>query len=508
MPIRRWPTWAEKQVTLTRLGVSLFPNQEAASHYLCGTRSVPSVVQIIGGERAGKSDWAGNEMTCLMPWCKLIYIAGAGYENTHPEYEYLEDNLRRLGALEKPLKPKMGAWSLETHWGEREITRVETISFSKQGSDALIATGKAPDLIVLCEAGLLEEAEFIAAYTRVAERRGAVLAIGTLKRSKPWYVALYRQLQQANDYNGKSFSFPSWQNTVIYPGGEHDPAINALRNALGPTRFIERIGAEPVPSPLLVFGQEFDYNLHVKKCYYEPELPIGLACDPGYAGAYALLVIQTPSSSEVRVIDEFYEQYATWDKCVDWLRSRPYIKQTEQGWLQNINRAVMDIAGTAHHGDRSQVEQWRGETGIKFRTNPVPISLGISRLRDFLRSPFAWDMSRLQIDPKCEGLIWELQEGEQYPKDAEGNPIREYPLDANNHSRKALSYFLIDAYGRGDGDVDWSSSTGYDRFKPVMQHGDKATIGIMLDRETGAMKIGTVIRPQNKVMRRKGLRFS
>jgi hypothetical protein len=113
----------------------------------------------------------------------------------------------------------------------------------------------------------------------------------------------------------------------------------------------------------------------------------------------------------------------------------------------------MDVAGEQHHADKSQVEQWQGATGVRFRTEPVGIELGISRLRDFLRSPFAWDVARLRIHPRCEGLLWELSEGEQYPRDQEGNPIKERPLDTANHSRKALSYLLVNAFGRGEHDT-------------------------------------------------------
>jgi len=109
----------------------------------------------------------------------------------------------------------------------------------------------------------------------------------------------------------------------------------------------------------------------------------------------------------------------------------------------------MDVAGNQHHADKSQVEQWRDAAGIEFLSEPVGIETGISRMRDFLRSPFN-GLSRLTIHPQCEGLLWELSEGEQYPKDQAGNPIKENPIDAHNHARKALSYLLVNAYGPSD----------------------------------------------------------
>jgi hypothetical protein len=447
-----WPTLAQKEHILRKLNVALYPAQQQASAALTGPRDVPRTVQIIGGERAGKSAFCGHEAATLVPWCDLIYIVGANYENAEPEFTYLTDDLLALGLLERSAisKPKEGQWSATV---AGLGTRIETLSMSRLGADALTTTGKAPDLVIISEAGMVDEAHFTAAYTRAAERRGAVLLAGTLKRSRPWYVALYRTLQSTpNKWHGSSHSFPSWQNASIYPRGEADPTIQAMRAALGETLFAERLGAVPVPSPLLVFGREFDYATHVRDIAYDPAYPLWLAVDPGYAGAYALLVCQAPSSSDIRIIAEYYQQYATWDKAVAWLRAQPFTQQ-RGSLIVNVERAVMDVAGAQHHADRSQMEQWADATGIRFRAEPVGIDLGISRLRDFLRSPFAWDVARIHIAPTCEGLIWELQEGEQYPRDQEGQPIRERPLDANNHSRKALSYLLVNAYGRGEHDT-------------------------------------------------------
>ena len=446
-----WPEWNVKRLLLAdKYKAELFPSQLEASRVLVGKRTAARVVQVLGGERAGKSQWAGYEVAALLPWCNLVYLVGMEYENTEPEFGYIKDCLDRIGYLESKREPKTGASSLKMSESGAEV---KCISLATRGSDALIATGRAPDIVVMCEAGTCEEDHFLAAVGRVTEKRGAVIMTGTLKRSKPWYVNLWRSMQTpGNKWNGASFSFPSWENAVIYPGGEDDPAIVALRGMLGPARFAERIGAKPVPSPLLVFGQEFDWDMHVKDVVHDAGLPLYLACDPGYAGAYSLLVLQATSSTDVRVIDEYYQQYATWDKAVDWLRGRPYIEVDDEGKIVTpIVRAVMDIAGNQHHADKSQVENWYDATGIVWRSNPVGIETGISRLRDFLRSPFGWDETRIRISAKCEGLLWELNEGEMYQADGSGSPVKDRPIDRNNHSRKALSYFLVEMFGESDG---------------------------------------------------------
>jgi hypothetical protein len=361
---------------------------------------------------------------------------------------------------------------------------LRTLSFAQDGIDALPVTGKAPDLIVLCEAGMLDEGFLTSAYLRVAEKRGGVIATGTLKRSRPWYVSLYNRMQQGGEtFNGRSFSFPSWENEIIYPGGESDPAILAMKAVLSDVEYQERLGAVPVPSSLLVFGREFDWKLHVKRQDYDAGLPLWLACDPGYAGAYSLLVVQAASSSEVRVIDEFYGRYKTWDDAVNWLLHRPYVRVDGRGWIKapSITRAVMDVAGRQHHGDKSQVEQWYDATGLNWRGQTVPIETGINRMRDFLRSPFDWDTPRLLIDPKCEGLLFELSEGEVYQKDRSGEPLREAPIDRHNHSRKALSYLLVDAFGESEGGREAGSTPGRNPYRRTRRAVSTETVLDMVD---------------------------
>jgi hypothetical protein len=468
-----WPTLQQKLAILTLLGVTPFPRQLDAHSVLVGPRTIPATVCVLGGERAGKSQWAAAEIATLLPFSELIYLAGAEYENAQKEFRYLLQFVRQLGIIGDTTTgvpgsivamPKSGQWEMTVSPLPTRLVRIETISFAQKGADALIATGEAPDIILLAEAGMCEEDQFLAAYSRVSERRGAVILSGTLKRAKPWYVALYRELQGESAYNGRSFSFPSWQNTVVYPGGRGDRTIVALERALGEVRFKERIGAEPIASPLLVFAREFDRKLHVKVCAYDPSLPLWLVCDPGYAGAYALEVIQAAGKDDVRVIDEFYERYATWDMAVRWLRERDYVKCDSKGRVLNVRRAVMDVAGAQHHGDKSQAEQWWAATGIAWRGKKIGIEEGINRLRDFLRSPFDYTKSRLTIDPKCKGLIWELEEGEMYQRDGAGDPIRDTPLDANNHARKAVSYGVVEWFSRSDGRRVRGNDVGVDVF--------------------------------------------
>ena len=78
----------------------------------------------------------------------------------------------RIGYLESKREPKTGASSLKMSESGAEV---KCISLATRGSDALIATGRAPDIVVMCEAGTCEEDHFLAAVGRVTEKRGAVI---------------------------------------------------------------------------------------------------------------------------------------------------------------------------------------------------------------------------------------------------------------------------------------------------------------------------------------------
>lgn len=434
----RWPTRRQKQRLFEEFGYEPSALQARAHEMIRPGLGLPQVGLILGGERAGKSHVTGYEAAALAAfWADLVFIAGVEYDNCEPEFEYMTEALDRIHLVEGTSKPKRGQWFAWLSTG----CEIRTISFRQRGPDALIATGKAPDLIVLSEAGLVQFSHFQAAFTRVAEKRGAVLAAGTLKAALPWYAEKYRQFQGDNPYHGRAVSLPSWGNPVVYPGGRQDPTILAIEATFKDMdwQFRERFGAEPVPSGLLVFGREFSHELHVKAQEYDPELPVEVAIDPGYAGAYAVLVMQWTGSSDVRVIDEFYQQYATWDVAVTWVKGLPYAERIKAG--------VGDVAIHQHHADRSQFENWQA-SGIQLRSQAVGIQDGIDRMRSFLRSPFN-AQPRVQIDPRCTGLIWEYGR-ESYPADQDGQPAKERPIDNHNHARKALSYWLVDHFGVSD----------------------------------------------------------
>lgn len=424
----KWPNQAQKEFVFKALDYTPFPEQWPIH------KSSKNLVQVIGAEGSGKSQVAANEITSCIPdneRCRLVYLIGETYINPRKEFEYLRDNLLRLGLIDlnNVSMPKTGKCAMTTLTG----CRIETLS-AQEGASAVIATGEEADIYCLTEAGIIQSYSMLTACVRRATRnKGRVLLVGTLADNFGWYASLVDELQVPDNlWNGETFSLPAWINTKLYPGGKDNPEIIRLRGILPDEEFQRTIAAQRVPSKALIFP-EFSYAQHVRDCPFDPDLPVHIWIDPGYyPSAYVVLAVQY-HGSEVWLIDEIYVNHHTHQQVIGIAKSLK--------WWFRVERAVMDFAGRQHHAEKSAEEVWRGETGLYCHSQQVGILDGISRHRSFLGP-----VPRLYHDPSCTGTLSEYR---QYKRrtDKDGNPTSDEPIDKDNHSMKAIAYGLIDRFG-------------------------------------------------------------
>ena len=420
----RWPTLQQKDATFRRIGYQPTPLQAPVHD------SHATVLQIVGAEGAGKSQVTASEIAACVPWCKLVYLVGQTYENARREFEYLIERLSEVGALDprEVSQPRQGSWQMVTRTG----CLIVTLSVER-GAAAVIARGEQPDIICLCEAGIIQSySVFLAAVRRVTRVKGRVILCGTLKDNFGWYASLADELDApGNPWRGQTQSLPAWSNTYLYPGGENDPEIGRLRAILPNDEFKRPVAAKKVPSSALIFP-EFSYAQHVRPCPFDPELPAHIWIDPGYfPSVYAVIPVQF-HGPEVWQIDEIYLNHHTHQQVIAEAKKRP--------WWGNVSRAVIDFAGRQHHAEQSAEEIWRHMAGIHPHSQQVGILDGIARHRDFLHN------KRLFHDPRCR---YTLEEYKKYkrPTDRDGNPTDDLPKDDFNHSLKALAYGLVDRFG-------------------------------------------------------------
>ncbi len=427
---------------LDKFGHTLSPEQAAIVY--CQAREVLGG----GGERAGKSFVASDYLNVRFWEGSLYWIAGKDYDRCHAEFEYTAKVMMQIGAVrpENISTPKSGEWSMKLETG----CVIKTWSLK----DWLKVGSEAPDGIIECEVAQMTLQEHRRLRDRTAEKRGWLVGTGTFEGSLGWYPELWK-LYQLPGQQGQSFSLPSWSNKVVYPGGYEDEEIQRLKANNSEDYFNERFGGIPSPPHGLVFP-EFRYLTHVTEIDIV-DTPVYLWIDPGYAGAYAVEVVQV-INDVVCVVDEVYVQGKVTEQVTQIVMQKP--------WFKLVQGGVVDIAARQHQAMPAVEEIWRtprlgreqdGWPGIPVHSARVVETEGRERLHTFLTVNPIDHQPHLLIDPKCTGILSEfgvcpnpfsgMAEPYKWKEDRIGVVVGQAPEDKNNHGIKAVIYGIVEKFG-------------------------------------------------------------
>jgi len=401
-------------------------------------------ILVAGGEQAGKSIVASKFLLSRFldhEGAGLYWLVAADYERTRAEFEYLVDDFAAIGVLAEASK-RVDPGKIILADG----TRIET----KSAKDPRTLAMRAPNGIIGCEASQLDLETFHRLRGRCAPKRGWMFLSGTFEGSLGWYPQMYQAWEHSSSLEEESFSLPSYSNEYLYPGGRDDPEILALEKVSSDDFFMERIEGIPSPPQGMVFT-EIRPDIHIQDVEYEPDEPVHIWIDPGYAEAYACEIVQI-INDQVRVIDEIYERDLVTDDMIDIAQSRPWWRDAEFG--------VIDIAGYQHQAMAAPAEVWLERTGIYFDSQKIRINEGTERLKSFLKTdPVDQKEARIVFSPKCKGILSEFGimpnpfDGQtrayRWKYDRDGNIVGESPQDQYNHGVKAIIYGLINRYGYG-----------------------------------------------------------
>ena len=409
---------------------------------------------VAGGERGGKSHVGSKEADLYIPRSKLIWLVGAEYEKTRPEFEYIFQDCLKLELVKSGGPTKIPPWEFICWNGCRVAT--------KSAKDPQDIGMEAPDFVLVCEAAQLEYEAFLRLRGRIAEKRAPMMLTGTFEGSLGWYAEYFTRWQGANIEDAKSHSLPSWENHIIYPSGNkeitlHDgrviknvnDEIYKLWESMPPDIFLERCGGVPCPPSGLIM-KEFSNLIHVGDYSFDPELPVELAVDPGYAGAHAVEVIQVKSDIPY-LIDEIYLQGYTTEEVIEVAKQRK--------WWQKVTGGAIDVAGKQHQAMAAPVEIWQ-KRGIHLQSKKVEEEGGIELLRTFLKVNPVTNKPKLFVNHACKGFIAECGGGKS-PVFGGGSWLRDVntskPIDKNNHACKAVIYWLVNRFGYGirQGESNW-----------------------------------------------------
>lgn len=405
-------------------------------------------LQILGGERAGKSRLASKIALICMNLQKrgTYWMVGPDYLQARPEFTYIYEALNNAtpclvesGSVSMPSNIA-APWSFRTLWGATIAT--------KSSADVQKLASFSVDGVIMCEAAQQIHEAYLKLMGRVAETRGFLILTGTLERGLPWYADLYKRWQGANHLEARSFSLPSWSNTEVYPGGFDDPQMVELRGEYPEDLFEERFGAKPKRTTGLVLP-EFDMSIHVKHLMVRPELPVEVWIDPGQH-CYAVLFVQN-DGLVTNVLDRVYERGHIVQEIIPQVMASPLFK-----YVDKANAGVIDVAGTQHHANKNQTELWQEIAGCSLRSQYIALEKTINTIRFRLRATnplhlplvyFNSHMTNLKtpdgyaLDVLAEPELW------SWPNRGIMKNLPINPLDKNNDAMKALGYGLVDKYG-------------------------------------------------------------
>lgn len=389
---------------------------------------------VCGGERAGKSYSAAMELIARSAYGGLFWLVGHDYEATRGEWLHLVENFDKLGLLHKA--------STNIDPGTMTLVNGGKVVTKSAKYPRTLAT-LAPDGILLCEAAQADYETYLRLDGRIAEKRGWLFMSGTLEFSEDWYSEFYKLWSTPNE-DGVSFSLPTWSNIHKFPGGRTDEEVLRLERGITADRFQERYGGIPCPPSNRIIT-EFSNRLHVSPdIEFNRDLPVELAIDPGYGGAYSILALQK-LGEQVMIFDEIYKQGLITEQMILLVKQKP--------WWSLVDTGVIDIAAKQHPAMQAPIEMWRDKANLSLRCNKVFVEDGIDVLRTYLTPNPVSGKPLIQIHPSCQGLISEMG-GCKSPVPNGGtwkrNPDTLQVIDKNNHSVKALIYWLVDNFGYAD----------------------------------------------------------
>lgn len=407
---------------------------------------------IAGGVGAGKTYWLARELDAYTVIENgLGWLIGPDYDQIRRLFDYLLEPYMAMEIvdLDSVSRPTRGPCRFKTLWGFEWQT--------KSATDPIALATRRPNAMGADEMAQNPYVIFDKMIERGAENNAPVVMVGTFEESNYWYAEMWERWQASNPENGQSFSFPTWANTIKYPGGRDDPKIKEVELIMDPDLFAERFGGEPRKPSGLVF-KRFDRKIHLRPQaeLFDPARPIELWVDPA-THTYSVLFVQIQADGEtVHILDEIYAKDMIGQEVIRDVVAKPW-------WHLSCGRGVMDIAGSFRAGaNKSQVQVWEDELR-SLNTHPISwqhtrvwnamdwydaINLRLAvrddgeprlRIADHLND-------RINADGSVNGIIGEFLT-HRWPKAGEQAPTPGRPLKRNEDALSGLGYGLLVHFG-------------------------------------------------------------
>jgi hypothetical protein len=265
---------------------------------------------VSNGRRWGKTLLGGKEAEAeafiknFLGEPKMGWIIGPEYTDCEKEFRVVYNTFKKLGIDQLSNKflnnVESGSMRIATKWGFDIQCR------SAKHPDSLVGEGL--DFVLIVEAGRHHRRTFTE-YIRPAlsDKRGWSLMTGVpeIAADTALLYWAYERGQDVNKRQWSSYRMPSWNNTVVFPGGRTDPEILEAEDDLTEDEFKRQYGGEFVERIGRVM-KEWDDDTHlVSGLEYDPLFPLYVAVDYGYANDWVWLWIQEDTWGYLHILGEW-----------------------------------------------------------------------------------------------------------------------------------------------------------------------------------------------------------
>jgi hypothetical protein len=385
-------------------------------------------------KRGGKSEcgavkvikWQETKPNSIKTWNHIDPYLGVIAAPTH---EMLRDlSWKKFLAYAKPFIKKDWKTPLTVEW--HDGSEIRGVSADKPER----LEGKKVHWAWIDEVFQVSEQFYLEMQARTADTLGYILATGSLgiQYVNPKYHWAYKTFKLSKDPNVFCIEWTTKDNPH-FPKDE----IERLRATLDDRTFKAMFEIEwDTIAKNAVYSDWSDEN--ELPCEYNPELPLYISIDWGWAHPMACLFIQyDPRSDHVYVIDEIIESGLKLEHL--WYRIK------EKGY--QITDWCCDIAGNQ---EREQTgysniawfeQQWEKEKlNFEFRCTASRIQYGVSLVRRYIRT--ATGDKKLFINPEKCPLLLDSIKNYRYPE-REGIILNENPVKENDDGNDSLRYFFV-----------------------------------------------------------------
>ena len=412
---------------------------------------------VSAGRRFGKSDLGGHEM---IPEALVTYgmreqlaeamkrrefwIVGPEYSDAEKEFRVVYNELKRM---EVPFD-RPGTYN-DVLGGNMHISlfngAFQLHAKSAKYPETLVGEGLSG--VIMAEAAKLKErvwSKFI--RPTLADYKGWSLMTST-PEGKNWFYRMWQAGQDPTNDGWASWRMPSWVNNHVYPLGEADEEITALRRDMSQESFNQEIAADFTEFVGRVF-KEFDEEVHVKDLVYQPDWKTFAASDYGFTNPFVWLVVQVGPWDEVHVLDELYMPGLTIPEAAAELRSRGLVPDSMLKFfpdpaLPGESKQLAEIL---------KIPASRNTGGeLRDRIEMIRRWLKVPADKQYLPADHPERKPKLFINRRCENVIREMNDY-RYPKSAEesaalGRNAPEQPLKKDDHTPEALGRFFRGHFG-------------------------------------------------------------